>query len=278
MARHITIGCSPDTDDLFMMYGLVTDQIDTQGLTLDIIPHDIEELNHWAGEARLDVTAISAHAFAYTKNRYCILPHGASMGENYGPVIVTRRPYSVDELRHLDIAIPGTLTSAFLMLRLLLGDVVYHQARFNTILDEVASGRAGAGLIIHEGQLIFQQQGLHLAVDLGKWWHDQTDGLPFPLSITVIRTDIEPVLAKRVSELIKQSILFSLAHRQEALAYALDKDPCLDLVKANAYIDRYVNERTIDMGPDGRRAIATFLSSGYEKGLLPEAVTPVFFD
>ncbi len=278
MTQTITIGHSPDTDDRFMIYGLATGQIDTQGLTLDLIARDIETLNTWAREGRLEVTAMSAHAFAYTKNRYRILSHGASMGENYGPIVVTRQPCTIEELRQMTIAIPGTLTSGFLMLRMLLGDIQYRQVRFDTILAEVASGRADAGLIIYEGQLTFQQQGLHLAVDLGQWWHQQTGGLPFPLSINTIRTDLAPDMAASVSRLLKQSVVFSLEHRQEALAYALGDNMQLDLATANAFIDRYVNKRTIDMGQDGRRAITELLSRGYMQGILPEAVEIAFLD
>ncbi len=278
MSQRITAGHSPDTDDIFMIYGLATGQIDTQGLLFDFVARDIETLNSWAQEGRLEVTAMSAHAFAYTKNRYRILSHGASMGENYGPIVVTRRPCTLDELRQMTFAIPGTLTSGFLMLRLLLGDISYRQTRFDAILEEVASGRADAGLIIYEGQLTFQQQGLHMAVDLGQWWHEQTGGLPFPLSINTIRTDLDLALASTISNLLKQSVRFSLDHRQEALAYALRDNSGLDVAVANQFIDRYVNFRTLDMGPDGRRAIAELLARGHRQGILPEAVEVTFLD
>ena len=278
MAQRITVGHSPDTDDIFMIYGLATGQIDTQGLTFDFVARDIETLNRWAQEGKLEVTAMSAHAFAYTKNRYRILSHGASMGENYGPIVVTRQPCTLDELRHMTFAIPGTLTSGFLMLRLLLGDITYRQTRFDAILEEVARGQADAGLIIYEGQLTFQQQGLHLAVDLGQWWHEQTGGLPFPLSINTIRSDLDLALANTISNLLKQSVRFSLDHRPEALAFALRDNSPLDLAVANQFIDRYVNFRSIDMGPDGRRAIAELLTRGYQRGILPEAVKVVFLD
>ena len=278
MSQRITVGHSPDTDDIFMIYGLATGQIDTQGLSFDFVARDIETLNSWAQEGRLEVTAMSAHAFAYTKNRYRILSHGASMGENYGPIVVTRRSCTLDELRQMTFAIPGTLTSGFLMLRLLLGAISYRQTRFDAILEEVASGRADAGLIIYEGQLTFQQQGLHMAVDLGQWWHEQTGGLPFPLSINTIRTDLDLTLASTISNLLKQSVRFSLDHRQEALAYALRDNLGLDVAVANQFIDRYVNFRTIDMGPDGRRAIAELLARGHRQGILPEEVEVVFLD
>src|SRR6266704_278063 len=278
MSQRITAGHSPDTDDIFMIYGLATGQIDTQGLLFDFVARDIETLNSWAQEGRLEVTAMSAHAFAYTKNRYRILSHGASMGENYGPIVVTRRPCTLDELRQMTFAIPGTLTSGFLMLRLLLGDISYRQTRFDAILEEVANGRADAGLIIYEGQLTFQQQGLHMAVDLGQWWHEQTGGLPFPLSINTIRTDLDLALASTISNLLKQSVRFSLDHRQEALAYALRDNSGLDVAVANQFIDRYVNFRTLDMGPDGRRAIAELLARGHRQGILPEAVGVAFLD
>ena len=278
MAQRITVGHSPDTDDIFMIYGLATGQIDTQGLTFDFVARDIETLNRWAQEGKLEVTAMSAHAFAYTKNRYRILSHGASMGENYGPIVVTRQPCTLDELRRMTFAIPGTLTSGFLMLRLLLGDINYRQTRFDAILEEVARGQADAGLIIYEGQLTFQQQGLYLAVDLGQWWHEQTGGLPFPLSINPIRNDLDLALANTISNLLKQSVRFSLDHRPEALAFALRDNSPLDLAVANQFIDRYVNFRSIDMGPDGRRAIAELLTRGYQLGILPEAVEVTFLD
>ena len=278
MSQRITVGHSPDTDDIFMIYGLATGQIDPQGLSFDFVARDIETLNSWAQEGRLEVTAMSAHAFAYTKNRYRILSHGASMGENYGPIVVTRWPCTLDELRQMTFAIPGTLTSGFLMLRLLLGDITYRQTRFDAILEEVASGRADAGLIIYEGQLTFQQQGLHMAVDLGQWWHEQTGGLPFPLSINTIRTDLDLALTSTISNLLKQSVRFSLDHRQEALAYALRDNSGLDVAVANQFIDRYVNFRTLDMGPDGRRAIAELLARGHRQGILPEAVEVAFLD
>ncbi len=276
--QRITIGHSPDTDDIFMVYGLVSGHIDTRGLMLDFVARDIETLNTWAKEGKLEVTAMSAHAFAYTRNRYRILTHGASMGENYGPIVVTRQPCTLDELRQMRFAIPGTLTSGFLMLRLLLGDFIYRQTRFNAILDEVASGEADAGLIIYEGQLTFQQQGLHLAVDLGQWWHQQTGGLPFPLSINAIRTDLDATLAATVSDLLKQSVRFGLEHRQEALVYALHDNPLLDMTTANQFIDRYVNFRTLDMGADGKRAVAELLKRGYQQGILSEAVEIAFLD
>ena len=200
------------------------------------------------------------------------------MGENYGPIVVTRQPCTLDELRHMTFAIPGTLTSGFLMLRLLLGDITYRQTRFDAILEEVARGQADAGLIIYEGQLTFQQQGLHLAVDLGQWWHEQTGGLPFPLSINTIRSDLDLALANTISNLLKQSVRFSLDHRPEALAFALRDNSPLDLAVANQFIDRYVNFRSIDMEPDGRRAIAELLTRGYQRGILPEAVKVVFLD
>ena len=278
MIQPITIGHSPDTDDIFMIYGLATGQIDTQGLALEFVARDIETLNTWAQEGRLAVTAMSAHAFAYTHNRYRILSHGASMGENYGPIVVTRQPCTLDELRHMHFAIPGVLTSGFLMLRLLLGDIAYRQTRFDTILDAVAQGEADAGLIIYEGQLTFQQQGLHLAVDLGHWWHEQTGGLPFPLSINTIRADLDTATAMTLSSLLKQSVLYSLDHRAEALAYALRDNANLDRATADQFINRYVNSRTIDMGDDGRRAIAELLTRGHRQGILPEAVEIAFLD
>lgn len=278
MSERISIGHSPDTDDIFMIYGLATGQVDSKGLTLDFVARDIETLNTWASEGRLEVTAMSAHAFAYTRGRYRILSHGASMGENYGPIVVTRRPCTLAELRHMSFAVPGIRTSGFLALRLLLGEINYYQTRFDHILDEVAHGQADAGLIIYEGQLTFEQQGLYRAVDLGQWWHEQTGGLPFPLSINAIRTDLEPTVAKTLSDLLKQSVSFGLEHRQEALAYALRDNQQLNVGTANMFIDRYVNQRSVDMGPDGRRAMSELLTRGYQQGILPEAIKVAFLD
>src|SRR2546430_11335947 len=204
MSQRITVGHSPDTDDIFMIYGLATGQIDTQGLSFDFVARDIETLNSWAQEGKLEVTAMSAHAFAYSKNRYRILSHGASMGENYGPIVVTRQPCTLDELRHMTFAIPGTLTSGFLMCRLLLGDITYRQTRFDTILEEVASGQADACLIIFEGQLTFQHHRLHMGVDLGQRWHEPTGGVPFPLSIHNLRTDLRLALTNTKINLLQQ--------------------------------------------------------------------------
>jgi 1,4-dihydroxy-6-naphthoate synthase len=279
MVEHTAVGCSPDADDLFMAYGLLAGHIPTPGLALDFVERDIETLNSWACEGKLPVTALSAHAFAYTGGQYCVLSHGASMGERYGPIVVTREPCGLDELRAMRrIAVPGELTSAFLMLRLAIGKFSYYLAPYDTILDEVANGQADAGLIIHEGQLTFGRQSLCVCSDLGRWWHEQSGGLPFPLSVTAIRRDIEPAVAVAVSRLLKQSICYSLEHRQEALAYVLHRAPHLDATTTDAYIRRYVNGRTVAMGPDGRRAITEFLSRGYEQGLLPHATNVHFLD
>src|SRR5260221_5765880 len=219
--RLITVGHSPDPDDAFMFYALAHDKLDTGNLAFRHELQDIETLNRRALRGELEVTAVSIHAYAYLLDKYALLPSGCSMGDRYGPMIVARRPMTVDDLRKSRIAVPGTLTTAFLGLGLLLpGEIQYEVVPFDQILAAVAEGRYDAGLIIHEGQLTFQNQGLHLVVDLGVWWQEKT-GLPLPLGGNVVRRDLGPENIREISRLIKESIRYALAHRQDALQYAL---------------------------------------------------------
>src|SRR5215468_4152002 len=219
--RLITVGHSPDPDDAFMFHALAHGKIDTGDLEFRHQLQDIETLNRRALKGELEVTAVSLHAYAHLLDKYALLPSGCSMGDRYGPMVVARRPMSVDELRRARIAVPGTLTTAFLALRLLLPEGFAHEVvPFDRILDAVAAGRFDAGLIIHEGQLTFQNQGLHLVVDLGVWWQERT-GLPLPLGGNVVRRDLGPELMRRISRLLKDSIHYALAHRDDALSYAL---------------------------------------------------------
>src|SRR5437868_9688638 len=218
--RLITVGHSPDPDDAFMFYALAHDKLDTGDLRFRHELQDIETLNRRALRGELEVTAVSIHAYAQLLDKYALLPSGCSMGDRYGPMVVARRPMKIEELRQARIAVPGTLTTAFLTLRLLLPDgFAYDVMPFDKIIDAVASGKYDAGLIIHEGQLTFQNQGLHLVVDLGVWWQEKT-GLPLPLGGNVVRRDLGQAMMGRISRLLKESIRYGLAHRQGALTYA----------------------------------------------------------
>src|SRR5580704_6979193 len=218
--RLITVGHSPDPDDAFMFYALAHDKIPTGDLTFRHELQDIETLNRRALRGELEVTAISIHAYAFLLDKYALLPSGCSMGDRYGPMVVARKPLTIGDLRTTKIAVPGTMTTAFLTLRLLAGEFAYEVMPFDQILDAVASGEFDAGLIIHEGQLTFQNQGLHLVVDLGVWWQERT-GLPLPLGGNAVRRDLGPETMKEISRLLKESIRYGLDHRDEALAYAL---------------------------------------------------------
>src|SRR5438067_8573433 len=219
--QRITVGHSPDPDDAFMFYALAHDKLDTGDLRFRHELQDIETLNRRALRGELEVTAVSIHAYAHLLDRYALLPSGCSMGDRYGPMVVARRPLTVEELGTARIAVPGTLTTAFLVLRLLMpGGFAYEVLPFDQILDAVAAGTFDAGLIIHEGQLTFQNQGLHLIVDLGVWWQEKT-GLPLPLGGNVVRRDLGLATIRTISRLLKESIRYGLAHRQDALSYAL---------------------------------------------------------
>ncbi len=276
--RLITVGHSPDPDDAFMFHALAHGKIDTGDLEFRHELQDIETLNRRALRGELDVTAVSLHAYAHLLDKYALLPSGCSMGDRYGPMVVARRPMSVDELRRARIAVPGTLTTAFLALRLLLPEGFAHEVvPFDQILDAVAAGRYDAGLIIHEGQLTFQNQGLHLVVDLGVWWQERT-GLPLPLGGNVVRRDLGPELIRQISRLLKESIRYGLAHRDEALAYALQYARDMDKALADRFVGMYVNDWTLDYGPRGREAVRRLLDEGHRAGIIPAPVAVEFVD
>jgi len=267
--RLITVGHSPDPDDAFMFHALAHGKIDTGDLEFRHELQDIETLNRRALRGELDVTAVSLHAYAHLLDKYALLPSGCSMGDRYGPMVVARRPMSVDELRRARVAVPGTLTTAFLTLRLLLPEGFAHEVvPFDQIIDAVAAGRYDAGLIIHEGQLTFQNQGLHLVVDLGVWWQERT-GLPLPLGGNVVRRDLGPEVIRQVSRLLKESIRYGLAHRDEALAYALQYARDMDKALADRFVGMYVNDWTLDYGPRGREAVRRLLDEGHKAGVIP---------
>jgi 1,4-dihydroxy-6-naphthoate synthase len=274
--KLIRVGHSPDPDDAFMFHALANDKIDTGDLQFVHELQDIETLNRRAMNGELEVSAVSIHAYAHLLDKYALLPSGCSMGDKYGPMVVARRPMSVEDLKKVKIAVPGTMTTAFLTLRLLLpGGFEYDVVPFDQIIDAVASGKYEAGLIIHEGQLTFQNQGLHLVVDLGVWWQEKT-GLPLPLGGNVVRRDLGPDLIRRISELLKQSIRYGLDHRKDALQHALQYARDMDVDLADKFVGMYVNDWTLDYGPRGREAVKRLLDEAHKAGIIPEPVAVEF--
>jgi 5,8-dihydroxy-2-naphthoate synthase len=267
--RTIRVGHSPDSDDAFMFYALTHDKLDTGGLRFVHQLEDIETLNRRALNGELEVSAVSIHAFAHLTDRYALLASGSSMGDCYGPTVITREPATLADLRGRTITVPGLLTTAYLALRLCLGqDVPVVVLPFDQILPAVAEGKADAGLIIHEGQLSYGDRGLHKVVDLGQWWFEET-GLPLPLGGNVVRKDLGEELVEQIARLLKQSILYALEHRQEALEYALRYARDLDPTLADRFVGMYVNDWTVDYGPKGREAVHTLLARGADAGLVP---------
>ena len=271
----ITLAHSPDSDDAFMFYGLATNKLDTGGLTFKHLLKDIQTLNEEATVGTYDVTAISFHAYAYVADKYALLPHGASIGDNYGPIVVSREPAMPEDIPNLKIAIPGKLTSAFLALRLFNADFKYEVVPFDKIIDAVLDGVCDAGLLIHEGQLFYQRKGLHKVLDLGEWWH-QRHGLPLPMGGNAIKRDLGPQLTKEVSNLLRESIRYSLSHREDALQYALQFARDMDPALADRFVGMWVNELTLDYTDRGREAVRLLLEEGFEKGVIPNRV-PVDF-
>jgi 1,4-dihydroxy-6-naphthoate synthase len=277
-SRLIRVGHSPDPDDAFMFYALAHNKLDTGGLRFEHQLQDIETLNRRALRGELEVTAISIHAYAHLLDKYALLPSGCSMGDRYGPMVVAREPLTLEKLAKAKIAVPGTLTTAFLTLRLLLpGGFAYEVIPFDQILDAVASGKYDAGLIIHEGQLTFQNQGLQLIVDLGVWWHEKT-GLPLPLGGNVVRRDLGIQVMRDISRLLKASIQYSLDHRDAALTYALQYARDMDKSLADQFVGMYVNDWTLDYGPRGREAVRRLLTEAHQAGIIPSAVAVEFVD
>src|SRR5215475_6720990 len=282
--RLITVGHSPDPDDAFMFYALAHNKLDTGDLQFRHELQDIETLNRRALRGELEVTAVSIHAFAHLTDKYALLPSGCSMGDRYGPMVVSRKPLTVADLPSVRIAVPGTLTTAFLALRLLLEELggshsplAYEVVPFDQILDAVAAGRFDAGLIIHEGQLTFQNQGLRLVVDLGVWWQERT-GLPLPLGGNVVRRDLGDDTMRQISRLLKESIRYALDHRSAALDYALKYARDMDKGLADRFVGMYVNDWTLDYGPRGREAVRRLLDEGHKAGVIPNPVAVEFVE
>ncbi len=267
---EIRVGHSPDPDDAFMFWALTTDLVDTRGFDFEQVLADIQTLNQWARAARLEVTALSLAAYPFVQQDYALLPHGASIGSGYGPVVVAREQFEVDEIRGREIVVPGALTTAFLTLRLVLGDFPYRELAFEEIPAEVASGRADVGLLIHEGQLTFDELGLVKVLDLGEWWLLET-GLPLPLGVTVARRDVPRV--EHLSAVLGDAIRCGLDHRAEALDYALQFGRGIDAAVADRFVRMYVNELTEDYGDEGRSAVSELLRRGEAIGAFPEPVS-----
>lgn len=271
--KNLTLGHSPDPDDAFMFYALARDLIDTRGYQFEHILQDIQTLNERATRSELDITAISVHAYAYVSQNYALLPSGASMGDGYGPMLVAKQAWSRDEIAEKKIAVPGEMTSAFLALQLWLGrpasEINYQVVPFDEIFKTVKSNDAEVGLIIHEGQLTYQNEGLTLCEDMGVWWGRENDGLPLPLGANVISKRFPEDERRVISDLLTQSIQYSLDHREQAVEYALNFARDMGTELADKFVGMYVNHWTLDYGDKGRDTIRRFLGRAHEAGLIP---------
>jgi len=279
MSMRLQLGHSPDSDDAFMFYGLASGAVRAEGMIFEHVLRDIQTLNEWAREGRLECTAISVHAYAHVCDRYAILTHGASMGDGYGPQVVARASGCPRSIAGLRIAVPGLMTSAYLALSLYLGQPPAQHVvmPFDRIMDAVVAGDVDAGLIIHEGQLTYAAAGLHCLVDLGAWWKAET-GLPLPLGVNAIRRDLPPDVQAAASRALRDSIRYGLEHRAEALDHAMGFARDMARGTADQFVGMYVNDWTLDMGEAGKRSIRLFLQRGEDLGLLPAAGEVDFVD
>jgi 1,4-dihydroxy-6-naphthoate synthase len=273
--RLITLAHSPDSDDAFMFYALATNKLDTGDLSFTHVLDDIQTLNECAMRGRYDVTAISFHAYAYIADKYALLPHGASIGDNYGPIVVAREPYKVEDLANLKIAVPGKLTSAFLALSILCPTFQYEVVPFDQIIKSVGDGDCDAGLLIHEGQLFYQDLGLQKVVDLGEWWNTWT-GLPLPMGGNAIRRDLGAETIDRISRCLHESIRYALEHRADALQYAMQFARDMDTDLADRFVAMWVNDLTLDYTARGRVAVQRLLDEGAARGIIPRRVEVEF--
>jgi 5,8-dihydroxy-2-naphthoate synthase len=264
----IHIAHSPDSDDAFMFYGLASGKVPSPGYELEHVLSDIETLNRAAFDSRYEITAVSFHAYAHLTDKYILLPHGASMGDRYGPVVVARKD-GPSSLKGVRVAIPGELTTAFLSLRLFDPDVDYVVMPFDQIQDKVHSGAVQAGLLIHEGQLTYAEEGLKKIVDLGEWWADRTGGLPLPLGGNVIKRDLGTMHINALSRLLHDSIAYGLKHRDEAVQYSMQFGRGLDRARTDKFVGMYVNDLTLDYGERGRQAVKRLLGDAEAAGLIP---------
>ena len=275
--RKISVAHSPDSDDAFMFYGLATNKLATGNINFTHVLKDIQTLNEEAMRGTYDVTAVSFHVYAYIADKYALLPHGASIGDKYGPIIVSHEPVKAEELSNLKVAIPGTLTSAFLALKIYNPDFKYEVVPFDKIIETVQSKRCDAGLLIHEGQLFYESIGLHKVLDLGEWWHEKTD-LPLPMGGNVIRRDLGTATMKEVSRLLRDSIQYSLDNRDDALQYAMQFARDMDIELADRFVAMWVNDLTLDYTERGRTAVQRLLDEGFERGIIPNRVAVEFVD
>ena len=273
----ISLAHSPDSDDAFMFYGLARGKVDSGDLEVVHTLTDIETLNRHAMEGRHEVTAISFHAYPYVSDAYALMPCGGSIGDGYGPLLVAREPLDPAALGSSTVAVPGTLTTAYLALRLFAPGVETRVVPFDRIMGEVREGRADVGLIIHEGQLTFGGQGLHKILDLGAWWKGET-GLPLPLGGNAVRRDLGPVLMKRLTRLVRETVRYSLDHRKDALDYAMSFARGMDPAVADRFVGMWVNDMTLDVGERGRRAVQVLLDRGHAAGVIPRPVVADFVE
>ncbi len=273
---RITVAHSPDSDDAFMFFGLASGSVETSGVVVEQVLADIETLNRAAFEGRYEVSAVSFHAYAHLVDKYALLPHGASMGDKYGPIVVARQGAGPQGVKGSRVAIPGTLTTAYLALRIYEPDFEYVVVPFDEIQQAVLDGKAEAGLLIHEGQLTYQDEGLRKIVDLGEWWAERTGGLPLPLGGNIIRRDLGPEMIAKVSKMLHDSIAYALSHRSEAVEYALQFGRGLDRAKTDRFVGMYVNDLTLAYGDRGRRGLERLMTDAFERGLIPQRV-PVEF-
>lgn len=275
--KKLSLAHSPDSDDAFMFYGLAKGHVAADGLEIVHVLKDIETLNREAREGRHEITAISIHAYPHVADRYALMPCGGSIGDGYGPLLVARDPLDPALLDGLTVAIPGTLTTAYLALKLFSPGAKTVVRPFDSILDEVEAGRADVGLVIHEGQLTYGGQGLHRILDLGAWWKKET-GLPLPLGGNAVRRDLGPALMARLTALVRETVVYSLAHRKEALAYAMSFARGMDPSIADRFVGMWVNDMTVDCGPRGRRAVQELLDRGHDAGVIPNRVRVEFVE
>jgi 1,4-dihydroxy-6-naphthoate synthase len=273
----VTVAHSPDSDDAFMFYGMATNKVRVPGVKFTHTLCDIETLNRKALEGHYDVTAVSFHAYPYIQDKYALMPSGGSVGEGYGPMIVASRKIAPKDISRIKIAVPGTMTTAFLALKLFAPDALTEVVAFDEIIPRVLEGKYEAGLIIHEGQLTFNKMGLHRVVDMGRWWRELT-GMPLPLGGNAIKRALGPELTASCCKALRDSIQYALDHREEALQYAMQFARDLDVQQAEKFVGMYVNERTLDYGKDGRAAIVKLLDMGYERGIIPHKPNVEFAD
>jgi 1,4-dihydroxy-6-naphthoate synthase len=273
----ISLAHSPDSDDAFMFYGLAKGKVDTGDLEIAHVLTDIETLNREAMVGKHEVTAISFHAYPHVADKYALMPCGGSIGDGYGPLLVAREPLPAARIEELEVAVPGTLTSAYLALKLFAPKVRTHVVPFDRILDEVKEGRADVGLIIHEGQLTYGGFALHKVLDLGVWWKEET-GLPLPLGGNAVRRDLGPELMARLTSLVRETVRYSLAHRPQALEYAMSFARGMDPKIADRFVGMWVNDMTVDSGERGKRAVQEFLDRGHAAGVIPKRVVADFVE